>query len=80
MRPLYKVGLLVVAIISVWYLFRDRDMHTRLFCAYGSVFVEFEETGNVWGTMMLDRNGRPVPCKDEEETPLTPSKLLTNYI
>jgi hypothetical protein len=40
------------------------SVHTRTFCAYNRLFVEFEEGSHVWGTMMLDRDGRPVPCEN----------------
>jgi hypothetical protein len=37
---------------------------TRTFCAYGRIFVEFEESGKVWGTLMLDFYGKPISCKE----------------
>ena len=37
---------------------------TQLFCAYGNMFVEFKDKNHTWGTLWLDRNGRPVPCKE----------------
>jgi hypothetical protein len=40
---------------------------TNLFCAYGRVFVEFEEHGKRWGTIMLDYNGKPVPCGEDND-------------
>ena len=40
---------------------------THTFCAYGRVFVEFEETGFRWGTIMLDYNGRPIPCREDND-------------
>ncbi len=41
---------------------------THVFCAYGRVFVEFEEDGKKWGTIMLDYSGRPMPCNEESDT------------
>ncbi len=43
---------------------------TRTFCAYGRIFVEFEDSDRVWGTLMLDFYGRPIPCTEgiEPET------------
>ena len=38
---------------------------TRTFCAYGRIFVEFEENGKVWGTLMLDFRGQPIPCRED---------------
>jgi hypothetical protein len=29
------------------------------------VFVEFEEGGKKWGTLMLDWNGHPIPCAED---------------
>jgi hypothetical protein len=43
--------------------------NVRLFCAYGRVFIEFEEKYNTWGTTWLDNRGKPVPC--DEDGPLT---------
>jgi len=40
---------------------------TRMFCAYGRVFVEFEDNSRIWGAMMLDLNGRPIPCREGDE-------------
>jgi len=40
---------------------------TRIFCAYGRVFVEFEDHDKIWGTVMLDMYGKPMPCKEGAE-------------
>ena len=40
---------------------------TRTFCAYGRIFVEFEDNGRIWGTMMLDLYGKPIPCREGDE-------------
>jgi len=42
--------------------------HARTFCAYNKVFVEFEEGKRVWGTIMLDYRGRPIPCSEADDT------------
>jgi len=42
--------------------------HARTFCAYNKVFVEFEEGKRVWGTMMLDSRGKPIPCSETDDT------------
>ena len=39
--------------------------HTKTFCAYGRVFVEFDEEGKRWGTLMLDMGGKPIRCQDD---------------
>ena len=41
---------------------------TRTFCAYGRLFVEFEDRERVWGTLMLDFYGKPIPCIEGIET------------
>lgn len=38
----------------------------RLFCTYNRVFIEFEQGSATWGTIMLDNEGRPFPCGDDE--------------
>ena len=40
------------------------ETHVRMFCAYGRVFIEFDEKYNSWGTLWLDNDGRPVSCDD----------------
>jgi hypothetical protein len=44
--------------------------HARTFCAYNRIFVEFEEGNKIWGTIMLDAKGKPIPCleSDTQET------------
>ena len=44
-----------------------RTAHTRTFCAYGQIFVEFDEDGHRWGTLLLNRNGKPIPCREDDE-------------
>jgi hypothetical protein len=44
-----------------------RTAHTRTFCAYGNVFVEFDEDGYRWGTVLLNQNGKPIPCKEDDD-------------
>jgi hypothetical protein len=41
------------------------DVHTRQFCAYGRLFVEFEKDNKIWGTTYLDQQGHPVPCSED---------------
>lgn len=40
---------------------------TRVFCAYNRIFVEFDENGKRWGTIMIDYNGRAIPCVDDND-------------
>lgn len=44
-----------------------RTAHTRTFCAYGQVFVEFDDDGYRWGTVLLNRNGKPIPCREDDD-------------
>jgi hypothetical protein len=37
------------------------------FCAYGRTFIEFTENNKRWGTTLLDNDGRPVRCTNEEQ-------------
>lgn len=55
----------VLAVISLKLLMSNDDTVTRSFCAYNKVFVEFEEGGKKWGTLMLDWSGHPIPCVED---------------
>ena len=62
----------VIATLSVFTgypISKNYETATRSFCAYNRVFVEFEENGKVWGSIMLDMAGRPVPCKEDYNNP-----------
>lgn len=59
--------LVLIAVFSIRP--RESRIDTTLFCAYNRVFVEFEEDGHKWGTLMLDTIGRPIPC-DEDVLPI----------
>lgn len=45
------------------------EAQSSVFCAYGKVFVEFEEGDKRWGTMLLNDNGKPIQCQEPFETP-----------
>ena len=60
----------IIVIFAVWPL-QDTfnlsdDVHTRRFCAYGQVYVEFQQGNKIWGTTFLDDRGRPVGCTDDD--------------
>jgi hypothetical protein len=59
---LVLAGVLVFVIDS-----QESPTHTNTFCAYGKVFVEFKNGRNTWGTLLLDRRGLPILCKEEIE-------------
>ena len=63
MRKLALVILVVSALIYFWPV-GSSGIHTRRFCAYGELYVEFEHDNKVWGTTFLDSHGRPVSCDD----------------
>ncbi len=60
-----------LAISLIFFTFLAMAFHNepranaRFFCAYGKVFIEFEEDGKVWGTMWVDEDGRPLACKSD---------------
>lgn len=58
----YGVAILTI-IVSYFFVF-DNDTHAITFCAYNTTFVEFSEGFHRWGTILLDQDGRPVPCEE----------------
>jgi hypothetical protein len=54
----------IVVILIIDLVSSSPPTSTRTFCAYNRTFVEFEERGHVWGTLILDFNGKPIPCKE----------------
>jgi hypothetical protein len=60
------IGFCIAFIVIIGILPKESTSTTRLFCAYGKVFVEFEEPRYTWGTLMLDNNGKPMPCNASE--------------
>ena len=76
----YKVfWILAILIGIVWAAWPTPPSSTttrvRLFCAYGKVFIEFEEKYNTWGTMWLDDSGRPITCDEDAEQERVSSKI-----
>ena len=63
LRKLALVILILSAIIYFWPE-GSSEIHTRRFCAYGGLYVEFEHDNKVWGTTFLDSYGRPVSCNE----------------
>lgn len=57
--------MLVLAILVGFQKPAEYNTHTKAFCAYGKVFVEFEENRQKWGTLMLDWQGRPIMCNPD---------------
>ena len=71
MIKIIKIVVIVLGGLATGYYFlpKEREVHTRMFCAYDRVFVEFIEGNSVWGTMWLDNRGNPVPCKEDTDSP-----------
>lgn len=61
------LSIIALYVLVMWFSTREREIHTRMFCAYDRVFVEFVEGSNTWGTMWVDNNGKPIPCKEGAE-------------
>ena len=65
------IGWIICITLLVGFAVAMKNPHpiteTRTFCAYGRIFVEFEDNGRIWGTMMLDLYGKPIPCKEGDE-------------
>jgi len=75
MLLILTVLLLILAIVPV----RNEGTHVHTFCAYNRVFVEFEENGKRWGTIMIDMHGKPIPCHeglDLEELPVNTKEII----
>ena len=60
------IAAIIVVLIIDWAT-SSSAVSTRTFCAYNRTFVEFEERGRVWGTLILDFNGKPIPCSENIE-------------
>lgn len=69
MIRIIKSAVIVFGALATGYYFlpKEREVHTRMFCAYDRVFVEFIEGKTVWGVMWLDNNGKPISCREDEE-------------
>jgi len=57
----------VAVVLLIDFVASASTISTRTFCAYNRTFVEFEERGHVWGTLILDFAGRPIPCNENIE-------------
>jgi hypothetical protein len=56
------IGLILWLLESI-----ETKTNVTTFCAYGRTFIEFTENGKSWGTTLLDNDGRPVRCTNEEQ-------------
>lgn len=61
----WSVAMTLLVLFAIFYKPKNSRIETHMFCAYNKIFVEFEEDGNRWGTLMLDSIGRPIPCFED---------------
>ncbi len=66
-KPLHLLVSSIVLLLGSFYILAGKkvEAESKLFCAYGRVFVEFHEGPAVWGTIMLDDSGMPLLCPKE---------------
>ena len=71
---------LVISIGLVYYLEStiEPSIESEVFCAYNKLFVRFREGRAVWGTMILDDHGSPIPCEIGKR--LQPVRRIDNAI
>ena len=56
---------IITVILAVYTKIPSDDV--RFFCSHGRVFIEFEENGNVWGTLWTDDDGKPQTCDSKQK-------------
>lgn len=61
--PKLAIALVLFTAVLTW-LGRKPDSDIRFFCSHDRVFIEFEESGHVWGTMWVDDDGKPLSCSN----------------
>jgi hypothetical protein len=68
---LRKLAFVILILTALVYFWPDGSsssgIHTRRFCAYGELYVEFERDGKVWGTTFLDSRGQPITCNENDD-------------
>ena len=66
---LRKLALVILILAAIVYLWPEEllGIHTRRFCAYGKIYVEFEHDSKIWGTTFLDNHGQPISCNENDE-------------
>lgn len=77
----YAIVVWVIVVFGIVILLptKESEIQSSVFCAYGKVFVEFEEGNHKWGTIMLNDNGKPILCTEPTGTPVF-SKDKNNII
>lgn len=68
----YAIVVWIIVVLGIVLLLpaNRSETQTNVFCAYGKIFVEFEEGNHKWGTIFLNDNGKPIPCEDPVGTPV----------
>ena len=63
---------IILVLATVLFIARPLNLESQssTFCAYGRIFVEFDDGGKRWGTILLNDNGKPIPCDDPTGTPV----------
>jgi len=69
-RSLFWFFATIVLVFVLWpfqdTVVQNGNVNTRRFCAYGEVYVEFEQGSKIWGTTFLDEYGKPVGCTGDD--------------
>ena len=59
------VSIAIVVGVIAWLLEPiESETHTRQFCAYGRIYVEFQQGNKIWGTTFVDEDGKPIKCTE----------------
>ena len=74
----WALSIIVLLGIAIYHRSDDEDIHTRRFCAYGQVYVEFEHDNKIWGTTYLGVSGKPITCNINEALPDSVSATPTH--
>ena len=85
MTKLLKIFVATLSIVCAIILFgvitdSDSEPTSRVFCAYGQMFIEFEEGRHQWGTLLLDPDGRPIACKNGQSVNNYQNSILGKII
>jgi len=51
------------------------EAQSKMMCVHNRVFIEFQSSGHVWGTMWLDDAGAPIPCHSNNDAKSVPTVI-----
>jgi hypothetical protein len=81
---LYLLFLIILLFELAIFIFRPDEIYVSTLCVYDKTFVEFNDSNKVWGTMLLDDNGRTINCNDgskvEQTNEIIKENLDSEYI